>query len=142
MESPGNERSWKTKEVQRLLWAVPSFLSYPAKEDPGGTAKEQMENKEKGWVNAVRRGAQGDKVAAASSADSASWEMRAEKEGITQVHNPTQENTLCVALLDKDKQIPRTVIITFNRIINYSEQIHSLLLHALKYCLHYQLLHI
>lgn len=124
MESPGNERSWKTKEVQRLLWDVPSFLGYSANKDPGGTAKEQTENKEKGWVNAVCRGAQGDKVAAASSADS-----------------PTQENTLCVALLDKEKQTPRTVIITFNRIIDCSEQFHSLLLHALEYCLHYQLLH-
>lgn len=82
MGSLGNERSWKTKEVQRLLWDAPSFLGYPAKEDPGGTAKEQMENKEKRWVNAIPRGAQGDKVAAASSADFAPWEMRAEKESL------------------------------------------------------------
>lgn len=84
IRSPANERSWKTKEVQRLLWDVPSFLGYSAKEDPGGTAEEQTESKEKGWVNAVRRGAQGEKAAAACRADS-----------------PAQENTLCVALLDR-----------------------------------------
>lgn len=86
MRSPGNGRRWKMKEVQRLLRDIPRFLGYLAKEDPGGTAKEQTENKEKYWVNAVPRGVQGHKVAAASSADSASWEMRAEKESLRSDH--------------------------------------------------------